>query len=56
MICPKERESFIEERAAAAANYIIDQNAAVRQTAEKFGISKSAVHTVVTKLEDCLQV
>ena len=31
------------------ANYIIDHNATVRQTAKAFGISKSTVHTVVTK-------
>ncbi len=31
------------------AKYIIDNNATVRQTAKKFGISKSTVHIVVTK-------
>lgn len=30
------------------ANYIIDQNATVRQTAKQFGISKSTVHKDVT--------
>lgn len=30
------------------ANYIIDHNATVRQTAKKFGISKSTVHKDVT--------
>ncbi|MCH5261159.1 MAG: sporulation transcriptional regulator SpoIIID, partial [Lachnospiraceae bacterium] len=30
-------------------NYIIENNATVRQTAKEFGISKSTVHTVVTK-------
>ena len=39
----------IEERAVAIANYIIDQNATVRQTAKKFGISKSTVHKDVTE-------
>ena len=34
----------IGERAVAIANYIIDYNATVRQTAKKFGISKSTVH------------
>lgn len=42
-------KEYIEERAVAIANYIIDYNATVRQTARKFGISKSTVHTVVTK-------
>lgn len=32
------------------ANYIIENNATVRQAAKKFGISKSIVHTVVIKL------
>ena len=37
----------------AIANYIIDHNATVRQTARKFGISKSTVHKDVTdRLED----
>ena len=31
------------------ANYIIEQNATVRQTAKKFGISKSTVHKDVTE-------
>ena len=30
------------------ANYIIENNANVRQTAKQFGISKSTVHMVVT--------
>ena len=38
----------IEERAVDIANYIIDHNATVRQTAKKFGISKSTVHKDVT--------
>lgn len=37
-------KEYIEERAVAIANYIIDYNATVRQTAKKFGISKSTVH------------
>ena len=39
---------YIEERAVDIANYIIDHNATVRQTAKKFGISKSTVHKDVT--------
>lgn len=42
-------KGYIEERAIAIANYIIEENATVRQTAKKFGISKSTVHMVVTK-------
>lgn len=37
-------KEYIEERAIAIANYIIDHNATVRQTARRFGISKSTVH------------
>ena len=37
-------KDYIEERAVEIANYIIDYNATVRQTAKKFGISKSTVH------------
>ena len=41
-------KEYIEERAVAIANYIIDYHATVRQTAKKFGISKSTVHKDVT--------
>lgn len=41
-------KEYIEERAIKVANYIIDSNATVRQTAKKFGISKSTVHKDVT--------
>ena len=41
-------KEYIEERAISIANYIIDHNATVRQTAKKFGISKSTVHKDVT--------
>ena len=37
-------KGYIEERAVEVANYIIESNATVRQTAKKFGISKSTVH------------
>lgn len=37
-------KDYIEERAVAIANYIIDHNATVRQAAKQFGISKSTVH------------
>lgn len=39
---------YIEERAMSIANYIIDNNATVRQTAKAFGVSKSTVHKDVT--------
>ena len=42
-------KEYIEERAVAIANYIIDHNATVRQTAKRFGISKSTVHTDVAE-------
>ena len=42
-------KAHIEERAIGIANYIIDHNATVRQTAKAFGISKSTVHTDVIK-------
>ncbi len=37
-------KDYIEERAVEIANYIIEENATVRQTAKQFGISKSTVH------------
>ena len=42
-------KDYIEERAVAIANYIIDHNATERQTAKKFGISKSTVHKDVAE-------
>ena len=42
-------KEYIEERAIEIANYIIESNATVRQTAKKFGISKSTVHKDVTE-------
>ena len=41
-------KEYIEERAIGIANYIIENNATVRQTAKAFGISKSTVHKDVT--------
>lgn len=40
---------YIEERAVRMAQYIVDNNATVRQTAGVFGISKSTVHKDVTE-------
>lgn len=39
---------YIEERAIEIANYIIQEKATIRQTAKKFGVSKSTVHVEVT--------
>ena len=41
-------KDYIEERAIEIANYIIENNATVRQTAKAFGISKSTVHKDVS--------
>ena len=41
-------KDYIEERAINIANYIIECNATVRQTAKTFGVSKSTVHVEVT--------
>lgn len=38
-----------EERAISLAQYIIENNATVRQTAKKFNISKSTVHKDVAE-------
>lgn len=37
-------KDYIEERAIEIASYMIQSKATVRQTAKKFGISKSTVH------------
>jgi putative DeoR family transcriptional regulator (stage III sporulation protein D) len=42
-------KEYIEERAIEIANYIIENNATVRQTAKTFGISKSTVHKDVAE-------
>ena len=39
-------KAYIEERAIEVANFIVNSNATVRETAKKFGISKSTVHAV----------
>lgn len=45
---PKMRDN-IEQRAEELAVYIIENHATVRAAAKQFGVSKSTVHTVVTK-------
>ena len=42
-------KDYIEERAVEIAGYIIESRATVRQTAKKFGISKSTVHKDCTE-------
>ena len=42
-------KDYIEERAVEIADYIIENNATVRQTAKRFRISKSTVHKDVTE-------
>ena len=41
-------KGYIEERAVKVAQYIVDNNATVRQTAKMFGISKSTIHKDVS--------
>lgn len=42
-------KAYIEERAIEIGTYIIHCNATVRQTAKKFGVSKSTVHKDVSE-------
>lgn len=42
-------KDYIEKRAVEIANYIIEEKATVRQTAKRFGVSKSTVHKDVTE-------
>jgi putative DeoR family transcriptional regulator (stage III sporulation protein D) len=42
-------KEYIEERAVEIAEYIVETKATVRQTAKRFGVSKSTVHMVVIK-------
>lgn len=46
---------YIEERAMEIAQYIVENEATVRQAAKKFGVSKSTVHIEVT-IRNGLQV
>ena len=50
--CSAVKYRQIEERAVEVAQYIIENNATVRQAAKAFGISKSTVHAVVTIWND----
>ena len=42
-------KDYIEERAIEIGKYIVDYHATVRQTAKRFGISKSTVHKDATE-------
>ena len=42
-------KEYIEERAMEIGNYIINEGATVRQTAGRFGVSKSTVHKDVSE-------
>jgi putative DeoR family transcriptional regulator (stage III sporulation protein D) len=42
-------KTYIEERAVEVANFIVSSKATVRETAKKFGISKSTVHKDITE-------
>ena len=42
-------QEHIRERVLTLSNYIIESGATVRQTASKYGISKSTVHKDVTE-------
>lgn len=42
-------KEYIEERVLNIAIYIAENNATVRDTAKKFGVSKSTVHMDVIK-------
>lgn len=42
-------KAYIEKRAIEIGTYIIESNATVRQTAGRFGISKSTVHKDVSE-------
>lgn len=42
-------KAYIEERAVEIGNYIVQSNATVRQTAKRFGVSKSTVHKDVSE-------
>lgn len=42
------KKSYIETRVIDVANFIINKNATIRETAKKFGISKSTVYIDIT--------
>lgn len=40
----KSKEEYIEQRAIESAQYTIENNSTIRQTARHMGVSKSTVH------------
>ncbi len=42
-------EFIVEERAVELGRYIVENNATVRSAAKQFGVSKSTVHTDVSR-------
>ena len=42
-------QNYIRDRVLELSRYIIESGATVRQTAERFGVSKSTVHKDVTE-------
>ena len=49
-------KSYIETTAVEIANYIVENNATVRQAAKQFGISKSTVHKDITDADRLLRI
>lgn len=45
----KQYQQYIENRILNEAHYIVDNITTVRDTAKKFGVSKSTVHKDITK-------
>ncbi|MDR7856036.1 sporulation transcriptional regulator SpoIIID [Tissierella sp.] len=46
-------KALIEQRVIDSANYLIENNSTVRETARKFGVSKSTTHKdLVVRLKD----
>ena len=41
-------KNYIEERTIEVAQFIINSNATVRETAKRFGVSKSTIHKDIT--------
>ncbi|WP_099190264.1 sporulation transcriptional regulator SpoIIID [Tepidibacter mesophilus] len=42
-------KAYIEERTVTIARYIIEEKTTVRETAKRFGVSKSTVHKDITE-------
>lgn len=42
-------KNYIEQRVLEIANYCLNNNATVRESAKRFGISKSTVHKDITE-------